>query len=308
MNVGIFADGVWGLNIIKILFFDKKFNIDFVVLRKKKDLKILKFCKKKKINCMSFKNVNSKKSINTIKKFNSNLFVSMSYNQIFKKNFIKFTKKKLINCHAGALPYYRGRSPINWAIINGEKKIGITTHFVNSKIDQGDILDQIFVKIEKEDNFKTILQKCYKYCPMQIYKVLKKIKNQSIKVIKQSDISAKGSYYFKRKKGDEVINFSSDYKNLNNFVRGLVFPSVGAVFFFNRSSYVTLKTNFLEKINKYNNLDNGTILRVSKNKLKIKISDSVISLSKIFSKTNKNFIQDLRKIFKKNFLLKGKNV
>lgn len=307
MNVGIFADGVWGLNIIKILFFDKKFNIDFVVLRKKKDLKILNFCKKKNINHFSFRNVNSRKNINILKKFNSDILVSMSYNQIFKKIFLKLIQKKIINCHAGALPFYRGRSPINWAIINGEKKIGITTHFVNSKIDQGDILDQKFVKIENKDNFKTLLQKCYKYCPMQLYKVLKKIKNKSIKVIKQSSISSKGSYYFKRKRGEEIINFRNNYKNLNNFIRGLVFPSVGAVFYFKGKSYITLKTNFLKKIEKDDKINNGTILHVSNKRLKIKILDSIVFLSKIFSNRDKNLIKDLRKIFKVNFLLKGKN-
>lgn len=308
MNVGIFADGVWGLKIIKILFYDKDFKIDFVVLRKKKDLKILKFCRNKNIKFMSFNNVNSKKNINIIKKFNSKLYISMSYNQIFKSNFFKFTKKKIINCHAGALPYYRGRSPINWAIINGEKKIGITTHLINSKIDQGDILDQKFINIQKNDNFKTILSKCYKYCPKQIYKVLKKIKNGSIKAIKQSSISAKGSYYFKRKNGDEIINFNSNFKNLDNFVKGLVFPSVGAVFFFRGASFVTLKTNFLKKINMKNNIENGKILGVSKNKLKIKISDSVIFFSKIYSKKNKYLLQDCRKVFRKNLLLKGVDV
>ena len=95
MKVGIFADGIWGLNTIKILFLDKDFKIDFIVLRKKKDSKIVKFCKQKKIIFFCFNNVNSKKSINTLKKFNSELLVSMSYNQIFKKNFIKFAKKKI---------------------------------------------------------------------------------------------------------------------------------------------------------------------------------------------------------------------
>ena len=307
MKVGIFADGIWGFNIVKILFFDKSFNIDFVVLRKKKDLKILKYCKEKKINYFCFKNINLIKNINIINKFNSDILVSMSYNQIFKKIFFKSIKKKIINCHAGALPFYRGRSPINWAIINGEKKIGITTHFINCKIDQGDILDQKLVKIEKKDNFKTILQKCYKHCPMQLYKVLKKIKNKSIKIIKQSTISPKGSYYFKRKKGDEVINFNSNYKNLNNFIRGLVFPSIGAAFHFKDSSYVTLKVNLLKKIKKNNNINNGTILSISNQKLKIKISDSIILFSKIFSKKNKIFVKDYRKTFKENFLLKGKN-
>ena len=148
MKVGIFADGIWGLNIIKILFSDKNFKIDFIVLRKKKDLKIVKFCKQKKIIFFCFNNINLKK-YKYSKKFNSELLVSMSYNQIFKK-FYKICKKRLINCCDFALPFYRGRSPINWAIINGENKIGITTHLVSSKIDQGNILDQKFLKLRKE--------------------------------------------------------------------------------------------------------------------------------------------------------------
>tara|TARA_B100000886_G_scaffold330304_1_gene280618 strand:+ start:1111 stop:2037 length:927 start_codon:yes stop_codon:yes gene_type:complete len=307
MKVGIFADGIWGLNTIKILFLDKNFKIDFIVLRKKKDLKIVKFCKQKKIIFFCFNNVNSKKSINTLKKFNSELLVSMSYNQIFKKNFIKFAKKKLINCHAGALPFYRGRSPINSAIINGENKIGITTHLVSYKIDQGDILDQEFIKINKKDNFKSILRKCYKHCPIQLYRVIKKFKYGTIKAIKQSSISKKGTYYYKRKKGDELINFNNNFEKLDNFIRGLVFPSVGATFYFKRSPYVTLRTNFSAKISKNNNIINGTILNVSKKKLKIKILDSTVYFSNIFSKKNKCYLDDYRKIFKKNFLLKGKN-
>ena len=308
MKVGIFADGTWGLNIIKILFLDKNFKIDFIVLRKKKDLKIIKFCKQKKIIFFCFHDVNLKKNINILKKFNSELLVSMSYNQIFKKNFIKFAKKKLINCHAGALPFYRGRSPINWAIINGENKIGITTHLVSPKIDQGDILDQKFLKIKKKDNFKSVLHKCYKHCPMQLYKVIKKFKYGTIKAMKQSSISKRSSYYNKRKKGDELINFNSNFEKLNNFIRGLVFPSVGATFYFKGSEYVTLRTNFSGKISQNNNIINGTVLNVSKKKLKVKILDSTVYFSKIFSKKNKCYLKDYRKTFKKNFLLKGKNV
>ena len=232
----------------------------------------------------------------------------MSYNQIFKKNFIKFAKKKLINCHAGALPFYRGRSPINWAIINGENKIGITTHLVSVKIDEGDILDQKFLKIKKKDNFKSVLLRCYKHCPIQLYKVIKKFKYGEMKTMKQSSISKRSSYYHKRKEGDELINFNTDFEKLNNFIRGLVFPSVGAAFNFNGSRYVTLKTKFSEKISKDNNTINGTIMNVSKNKLKLKILDSEVYLLKIFSKENKCYLKDYRKTFKKNFLLKGKNV
>lgn len=308
MKVGIFADGNWGLNLLKILYFDKNFNLEFVVLRNKQDQNILNFCKKKKITSLKFKNINENKSINILKKFNADIFVSMSYNQIFKKKFLNKFKIKIINCHAGALPFYRGRSPINWAVINGEKKIGITTHLINSKIDEGDIFDQQFIKINNQDNFKTILEKCYKKCPSQLYKVLKKIKKQKIELIKQSAISKTGSYYFKRKPGDEIINFDNNFKNINNFIRGLVYPSVGASFFYKKKIYNVTETALIRKTKRVVNLSNGYIFKVSKKKLNVKVNDSIIELRKIYFKKNKVYVKDLSRIFKKNTVLNGSNV
>jgi methionyl-tRNA formyltransferase len=308
MKVGIFADGLWGLNLIKILLLDKSFYVDFIVLRKKKDRKILDYCKKNKIPTFSFTNINLKKNITFLKKFDSDILVSMSYNQIFNKNFLKFSKNKLINCHAGALPYYRGRSPINWAIINGEKKIGITTHLIDKKIDQGDILQQNFLKVKKKDDFKSIQEKCFKICPKQVYAVLKKIKYKRIIKIKQKNIFSKGSYYNKRKNGDELIDFNNNYENLNNFIRGIVFPSVGATFYYKKKKFITLKSIFCEKIKKDIKLNNGIILDVKKNKIQMKISNAKIYLCEIFRKKNNSPVIDCRKIFQKNLILKGKNV
>lgn len=306
MKIGVFADNLWGLRLIKVLYSDKNFIIDYVVLRNKKDFKILNFCKKKRIKYYNFKNINNLKNIKILKKFNSDILVSMSYDQIFKKIFFNELKKKIINCHAGALPFYRGRSPINWAIIRGEKKIGITTHYIDSKIDTGNIINQKFLKIRIDDNYKTILEKCYKECPIQLYRVLNQIRNKRSKEIKQSSISKKSSYFFKRKKGDEIINFDSNFKDINNFIRGLVFPSVGATFEFKNKSYITLKANFLKNVTNNYNSANGTILSVSSSKIKIKVKDSIMFISKIFIKKNNKPIKDLRNIFKKNLILKGK--
>lgn len=305
MKVGIFADGIWGLNFIKLVNADKNFIINFVVLRQKMDQNILNYCNKKKLKYFNFQNINKIKNINILEKLKSDILVSMSYNQIFNKKFLNVFKNKIINCHAGALPFYRGRSPINWAIINGEKKIGITTHSINLGVDTGDILDQKFIILKKKDNYKSILYKCYKICPKQLHEVLKKIKNKSIKRIKQTAISKKSSYYFKRKKGDEIIDFNKSYEEVNNFIRGLVFPSVGATFFYNKKKFNVNYSN-LVKFEKIKNIKNGTVINVTKKKLKIKLINAVIYLSKIYYK--KNHITDLKKIFKVHSLLKGKNV
>ncbi|MDR1522244.1 MAG: hypothetical protein LBS28_05280 [Streptococcaceae bacterium] len=84
--------------------------------------------------------MNSKEVINLLKKYNADLFISMSFNQIFKSEIINLPRLKTINCHAGKLPFYRSRNILNWVLINDEKEFGITVHYVDEGIDTGDII------------------------------------------------------------------------------------------------------------------------------------------------------------------------
>ena len=148
----------------------------------------------------------------------------MSYDQIFKNGIINLFKKKIINCHAGKLPFYRGRSVLNWVLINGEKEFGITTHFVNEHIDKGNIINQKIIKISKKDDFKSLLYKSYSVCSRLLYKSVKQIQNNRFQSIPQNRFSKKSSYYIKRKNGDEIINLKKSALEIQNFVRGLVEP------------------------------------------------------------------------------------
>ena len=158
ITIGFFGDGQWAYNSVKNLLKHKFIKINFFCLRARTpDKKLLKLANKLNIKCFNFKNVNMLNNINRMNKFNSDLLVSVSYDQIFKKKIIECCDLGIINCHCGALPYYRGRSPINWAIINGEKSFGVTVHYVNEKIDQGNIIVQKKYQIKKKDDFKSLL-------------------------------------------------------------------------------------------------------------------------------------------------------
>ena len=136
ISIGYFADGKWGYETLKKIKSKKNIKIKFICLRHKKpDKQILNFCRKKNLKYYQFKNINSQKSFKTIYNYNCDLHVSMSYNQIFGKLYQKFFLNKIINCHAGNLPFYRGRNILNWALINGESKFGITIHFIDKGID-----------------------------------------------------------------------------------------------------------------------------------------------------------------------------
>ena len=102
----------------------------------------------------------------------------MSFDQIFKSEIIYLSKHKIINCHAGKLPFYRGRNVLNWVLINDEE-FGITVHYVDEGIDTGDIILQKKFPISDQDNYKTLLEKSYRMCKYFIWSILM-IKNNNV--------------------------------------------------------------------------------------------------------------------------------
>ena len=87
------------------------------------------------------------------------LIVVAAYGKILPEWLLNLPKYGTVNVHASLLPKYRGASPIQWALLNGEEETGVTIMKVIPELDAGDILSQKRVKIEKEDNAKTLHDK-----------------------------------------------------------------------------------------------------------------------------------------------------
>lgn len=83
-------------------------------------------------------------------------FLLLSWKHILPPDLIHFPKRAAINLHYSLLPSYRGTYPVNWSIINGEKKSGFTYHFVSEKIDAGEIFMQVNVPIHLTDTARTL--------------------------------------------------------------------------------------------------------------------------------------------------------
>ena len=278
IKVGYFADGEWAHTAFKWLIEEKSIDLKFICLRSKNyDLFLLRQAQKKKIKVFIPKNVNSKNFIDKDIIKNTDLFVSMSYNQIFKKKTISIPNLGVINCHAGDLPFYRGRNPLNWVLINGEKKFGITVHYVDEKIDHGDIILKKNYSISKKDNYGSLLKKAKLECSKLLIKSIKKIISGKVKVIQQDKIDKKGSYFKKRILGDEKIIWNSKAIEIFNFVRGLN-PNPLAY------SRIEKKKIFIKKIDriflkKNSSLKPGVIDKVKKNYFCISCKDKVVKVS-----------------------------
>ena len=125
-----------------------------------------------------------------------------------------------INLHASLLPDYRGAAPINWALINGEKYTGVTTFFIDDKIDTGDILLQKRIKIYKTDNAEDLHNSLSKIGSLLMFETINKVVNNSIKPIKQGSNKIYKTAY-KLNKENVKINWESRPIEIYNKIRGL---------------------------------------------------------------------------------------
>tara|TARA_B110000285_G_scaffold215840_1_gene262571 strand:+ start:74 stop:979 length:906 start_codon:yes stop_codon:yes gene_type:complete len=291
-NIGFFGDDVWAHKALEYLLKDKSINVNFVCGRFiTKDKMLKKIAEKYKIKFFKKKNINDIKFINYIKKNKIDLLASMSFDQIFKNEIINAINNNIINCHAGKLPFYRGRNILNWALINGEKDFGITTHFVNKKIDTGDIILQKIFKISKNDDYKSLLIKSHNECAKIIFKTIKKIQNNDYKATPQNKFSKKSSYFKKRVMGDEIINLKQKSYHIKNFVRALVEPGPIARINLKNNQICVKKISILNKKNVIHKINNN-LLTVKNKKIYLKTTDKkIICIEKwhLKRKTNKNF-------------------
>ncbi len=290
MKVGFFGDGKWAYNSLKELLKNKSMSVKFIVLRKSNpDQNLIKLAKQKKLKFYIFKNVNNNFALNIIKKMKIDIIVSVSYDQIFKKKLIDYLKLGIINFHAGNLPFYRGRSPLNWAIINGEKFFGITVHYVNEGIDTGDIILQKKFLINDTDDFKSILIKVYKECPKILMQSLKLIKNNKIKRVKQNNLSKKGSYFRKRVPGDENIDWNKSSREIHCFIRGLCKPGVMARSFANNKE-IRINKVYKKFKSSSKRILPGTIIKVFKSSFFVKTRNSSIRIKEWTGKVKEGLV------------------
>jgi methionyl-tRNA formyltransferase len=283
-SIGYFADGTWAINTFRKLIKDKEIIIKFICLRYgKTDQKLYKIAKKNKIKTYIFKDVNHYSNIDNIKKANCDLIVSMSYDQIFRNKLIKHYQKSIINCHAGNLPFYRGRNILNWALINDEKEFGVTVHFINKKIDAGDIIIQKKYPITDKDDYSTLLKICNKECPELLYKSIKMIQNKTYNVVKQNQIDLKGSYFRKRGASDENINWKQSSRKIFNFVRAICKPGPIARGFNKKKIIYIHKVKDLKNIYKLENVRSGTIVKILNSKPIVKVMRGYIMITRYSS-------------------------
>ena len=154
-----------------------------------------------------------------IKNLEADIFVVVAFRMMPK---VLFSMPRLgtFNLHASLLPDYRGAAPINYALINGETKTGVTTFFINEKIDEGNILLQAETEILSEDNAGTLHDKLMSIGAELVVKTLDDLaENRLIEVPQPKVENPKMAY--KIFKEDTKIDWSKGAETIYNFIRGM---------------------------------------------------------------------------------------
>lgn len=246
MKIGFWGEGPWAHESLKRLLLCEFFEVLFVVGRANIYDRTLESIANK--SCVPFfrpEKANGEDFLNIVASFAPDINVSMSYDQILRRNLIENAPLGFINCHAGALPFYRGRNVLNWSLINGEKQFGITVHYIDEGIDTGDILKQEFVDILAEDDYGSVLRKAELHCPRVLEETLREITAGTAKRIPQKSLHPVGFYCGRRIDGDEVINWNWNSERIHNFVRGITFPAPCARTWLKNQEILIVKTSLI---------------------------------------------------------------
>jgi methionyl-tRNA formyltransferase len=228
MRIGYFADGPWGVQALTRILGDATFQVSFLAVRfQSPDQHLRTMAAECGLPLLEFPNVNAPEVIQQVAGFGCDLFVSMSFDQIFKKDILHAARLGIINCHAGDLPRYRGRNVINWALINGEEFVGVTVHAVDQGIDTGPILRKVYVPVAIDDDYPSILEKCYPACASALYSALCDLRDNP-SAIAGTPQSGSGFYCVRRTPADEGLDWNWPSLRIHNFIRGITRPAPGA--------------------------------------------------------------------------------
>ena len=171
-------------------------------------------------------NPNTPEVAEQIRALQPDFFFSFYYREMLKRELLEIPKRGALNMHGSLLPKYRGRVPVNWAIIHGETETGATLHYMTEKPDNGDIVAQQAVPILPDDTALQVFQKVTVAAEIALNGVLPALLAGTAPRVKQ-DLS-KGGYWGGRRAEAGVSDWSQSAQQIHNLVRAVAPPYPGA--------------------------------------------------------------------------------
>ena len=210
--------------------------------------------------------------LSQIQSLNADIFVVVAFRMMPK---VLFSMPRLgtFNLHASLLPDYRGAAPINYAIINGETKSGVTTFFINEKIDEGNILLQAETEISPEDNAGTLHDRLMEIGAKLVVETLDGLAEGKLTEIPQNQKENPKTAY-KIFKEDTKIDWEKEVEVIHNFIRGMS-PYPAAFTILEVGGEQKILKIFKGKFQKIEHSKEDGEIEISKNEFKIYAKNGV---------------------------------
>jgi methionyl-tRNA formyltransferase len=235
LNVAFFGTSDKSLEILQAL--NQNFSLKLTVTkgdtkvgrhREVRETEVKKWSKDNDIECLtldSFKPPVDAYIIKRLEELEIKYVVVTDFSFIIPKSLTENRNFKILNIHFSLLPKYRGASPVQFAILNGDTETGITYQLLANKMDTGDIISQIPFPIAQEDTTGTLIPKMYTAAAKELPTVIKSIDAQKISQIRQDEIIASYTYSKTNPKStliykeDARVDWSQDARRIYNLVR-----------------------------------------------------------------------------------------
>jgi methionyl-tRNA formyltransferase len=246
--------------------------------RKLNESAVKKYAISKNLHVLQPKNLKSEEFLEQLKTLNANLQVVVAF-RMLPEAVWKMPKFGTFNLHASLLPQYRGAAPINWAVMNGEEETGVSTFFIDEKIDTGEMIFQEKVNIESAENAGSLHDKLMTTGAALVLKTIEAIEKGPVPTRSQKDAGELKSAH-KLTRENTRIDWEQPIDHIYNFIRGLSpFPTSWTTLI-NGTDDFMLKVYAAKKELSKHKHQPGTILLENK-EVKVAVAEGYIILKEI---------------------------
>ncbi|AFS78691.1 methionyl-tRNA formyltransferase Fmt [Gottschalkia acidurici 9a] len=221
------------------------------------------------------KDINTEESIAKIREISPDIIVVVAYGQLLKEDILNLPKYKCVNVHASLLPKYRGAAPINWVVINGEEKTGVTIMEMSKGLDAGDMISKRELLIDSNMTAGELHDKLMYIGSELLAETLKEIENGT--AIKEPQDHSLSTYAHMMDKSLGKIDWNKKGIEIKNLIRGTQ-PWPSSYFQYENKNIKVLDA---EVVDKFKDGENGKVVEVSEKGIAVNVNDSCLILKKI---------------------------
>ncbi|WGD34171.1 methionyl-tRNA formyltransferase [Olleya sp. YS] len=233
------------------------------------------FAKEKGLNILQPTNLKNEDFLKELKALRANLQIIVAF-RMLPKVVWDMPKYGTFNLHASLLPNYRGAAPINWAIINGETKTGVSTFFIDEKIDTGAMILQQDIDIDPSENAGSLHDKLMDIGSHLVIDTIRLIEKGNVKTTPQPEDAISKTAY-KLNKDNCKIDFTDTIDNIYNKIRGLSPYPAAWCELHNNNEVLDIKIYKAEKENHIHDFDIGLIIS-DKSSIKVAVKEGFIKI------------------------------